>query len=152
LAFRAESHSGSSRSRRNQEIEEEEDVSEDAWTRQMAALGAFIRTQRAMASLSLRELAERTDVSNAYLSQIERGLHEPSIRVLHSIAAALGVPLDLLLAHAGLLGGLPPGGDPAPSEPPTGRDTEAAILSDPKLSGPQKFSLLSIYRSFVGVG
>ena len=118
----------------------------------MAALGAFIRTQRAMASLTLRELAERTDVSNAYLSQIERGLHEPSIRVLHSIAAALGVPLDLVLAHAGILGGLAPGGDPGTGAPPAGRDTEAAIMSDPKLSGPQKFSLLSIYRSFVGVG
>jgi transcriptional regulator with XRE-family HTH domain len=127
-------------------------VSEDPWTSQMAALGAFIRTQRAMASLSLRELAERTDVSNAYLSQIERGLHEPSIRVLHSIAAALGVPLDLMLAQAGLLEGLARGGDPASGASPTGRDTEAAILSDPILSGPQKFSLLSIYRSFVGVG
>jgi transcriptional regulator with XRE-family HTH domain len=127
-------------------------VSEDPWTSQMAALGAFIRTQRAMASLSLRELAERTDVSNAYLSQIERGLHEPSIRVLHSIAAALGVPLDLMLAQAGLLEGLAPGGDPASGASPTGPDTEAAILSDPKLSGPQKFSLLSIYRSFMGVG
>jgi len=118
----------------------------------MAALGAFIRTQRAMASLTLRELAARTDVSNAYLSQIERGLHEPSIRVLHSIAAALGVPLDLLLAHAGLLEGLAPGGDPVTGARPASRDTEAAIMSDPNLSGPQKFSLLSIYRSFVGVG
>jgi transcriptional regulator with XRE-family HTH domain len=117
----------------------------------MAALGAFIRTQRELARLSLRELAERTDVSNAYLSQIERGLHEPSIRVLHSIAAALGVPLDLLLAHAGLLERPVPDGDAPAGAPPTDRDTEAAILSDPKLSGPQKFSLLSIYRSFVGV-
>jgi transcriptional regulator with XRE-family HTH domain len=127
-------------------------VSEDPWTSQMAALGAFIRTQRAMAGLSLRELAERTDVSNAYLSQIERGLHEPSIRVLHSIAAALGVPLDLLLAHAGLLQGLSSREDTATSAREAGRDTEAAILSDPRLSGPQKFSLLSIYRSFVGLG
>jgi transcriptional regulator with XRE-family HTH domain len=117
----------------------------------MAALGAFIRTQRAMAGLSLRELAERTDVSNAYLSQIERGLHEPSIRVLHSIAAALGVPLDLLLAHAGLLQGLASGDDAATGAADARRDTEAAILSDPRLSGPQKFSLLSIYRSFVGL-
>src|SRR5215218_9456258 len=88
-----------------QETRRRKDVSEDPWRSQMAALGAFIRTQRAMGSLTLRELAARTDVSNAYLSQIERGLHEPSIRVLHSIAAALGVPLDLLLAHAGLLEG-----------------------------------------------
>jgi transcriptional regulator with XRE-family HTH domain len=126
-------------------------VSEDPWHHQMAALGAFIRSQRAMAHLSLRELAERTHVSNAYLSQIERGLHEPSLRVLHSIAAALDVPLDLLLAEAGLLERIGPEGEPDSGGRPTVRGTESAILADPELTGPQKFSLLSIYRSFVGV-
>jgi transcriptional regulator with XRE-family HTH domain len=124
-------------------------VNEDSWRSQMAALGAFIRTQRALAGLSLRDLGERTEVSNAYLSQIERGLHEPSIRVLHSIAAALGLPLDLLLAHAGLLEGLSDAGGSGADAPSGGHDTEAAILADPRLSGPQKYSLLSIYRSFV---
>ena len=127
-------------------------MSEDPWGSQMAALGAFIRSQRAMAGLSLRELAERAEVSNAYLSQVERGLHEPSIRVLHSITAALGVPFDLLLAQAGLLGGRTSGEDRPDSAAPSSGDTEAAILADPKLSGPQKFSLLSIYRSFRDVG
>jgi transcriptional regulator with XRE-family HTH domain len=133
----------------------EEEVSEDPWSGQMAALGAFIRSQRATAGLSLRELADRAEVSNAYLSQVERGLHEPSIRVLHSIAAALDVPFDLLLAQAGLLEGLSSGGDrpgSADSAAPSAGDTEAAILADQKLSGPQKFSLLSIYRSFRDVG
>ena len=116
-------------------------MSEDAWKAQLEALGAFIRSQRALANLSLRDLAERTDVSNAYLSQIERGLHEPSVRVLHAIAAALGVRLDLLLTQAGLLeGGVDDGGG----------GTEAAIQADPGLTGPQKFALLSIYRSFTG--
>jgi transcriptional regulator with XRE-family HTH domain len=123
-------------------------AADDPWKGQMGALGAFIRSQRAVARLSLRDLAERADVSNAYLSQIERGVHEPSIRVLHSIAAALDLPMDLLLTHAGLLQGRPPdaaGGSASP-------DTEAAIMADPRLSGAQKFALLSIYRSFVGVG
>jgi transcriptional regulator with XRE-family HTH domain len=130
-------------------------VSGDPWMAQMAALGAFIRSQREIAGLSLRELSERAEVSNAYLSQVERGLHEPSIRVLHSIAAALGVPFDLLLAQAGLLEGLASGEDRpdgAESATPSGGDTEAAILADPTLSGPQKFALLSIYRSFRDVG
>jgi transcriptional regulator with XRE-family HTH domain len=121
----------------------------------MEALGGFIRSQRAMAGLSLRELSERADVSNAYLSQVERGLHEPSIRVLHSIGIALGVPFDLLLAQADLLEGLTSGEDRPDSEDstrPSGGDTEAAILADRKLSGPQKFALLSIYRSFRDVG
>ena len=105
----------------------------------MEALGGFIRSQRATAGLSLRDLSERAEVSNAYLSQVERGLHEPSIRVLHSIGVALDVPFDLLLAQADLL---------EDSASPDGGDTEGAILADRKLSGPQKFALLSIYRSF----
>ena len=59
---------------------------EDAWKAQIEALGGFIHTQRKLAQLSLRELADLTSLSNAYLSQVERGLHEPSVRVLKSIA------------------------------------------------------------------
>jgi transcriptional regulator with XRE-family HTH domain len=114
-----------------------------AW---LDALGALIRAQRMGAGLSLRELAERTKVSNAYLSQIERGLHEPSISVLTAIAAALDVSLETLLARAGLLG---PEGEGGEGEAALARDTEAAILGDPELSEPQRVALLSIYRSFV---
>jgi len=35
------------------------------------------------ANLSLRQLSALTEISNPYLSQVERGLHEPSIRVLN---------------------------------------------------------------------
>jgi transcriptional regulator with XRE-family HTH domain len=118
-----------------------------AW---LDALGALIRAQRVTAGLSLRELAERTKVSNAYLSQIERGLHEPSISVLGAIAAALDVSLEALLARAGLL--VPEGEGEGEGEGAAGalvRDTEAAILGDPELSEPQRVALLSIYRSFV---
>ena len=100
-----------------------------AW---LDALGALIRAQRVTAGLSLRELAERTKVSNAYLSQIERGLHEPSISVLTAIAAALDVSLETLLTQAGLLGTA----DEASGA--LARDTEAAILGDPELSEPQR--------------
>src|ERR1700722_14052574 len=54
----------------------------DGWQGQLNALGGFIRVQRRLADLSLREMAALTSVSNAYLSQIERGLHQPSLRVL----------------------------------------------------------------------
>jgi transcriptional regulator with XRE-family HTH domain len=111
------------------------------------ALGALIRAQRTAAGLSLRELAERTKVSNAYLSQIERGLHEPSISVLAAIAAALGISLETLLARAGLLGA--EGDGEGAGEGALVRDTEAAILVDPELSEPQRVALLSIYRSYV---
>jgi transcriptional regulator with XRE-family HTH domain len=114
-----------------------------AW---LDALGALIRAQRLTAGLSLRELAERTKVSNAYLSQIERGLHEPSISVLGAIAAALDVSLEALLARAGLL---VPEGESERAAGALVRDTEAAILGDPELSAAQRVALLSIYRSFV---
>ena len=78
-------------------------MADELWDRQNKALGAFIRAQRELASLSLRQLSDMADVSNAYLSQIERGLHEPSIRVLTGVARALGVPAEVLLAQAGLI-------------------------------------------------
>ena len=69
---------------------------------QLHALGSFIRAQRQLANLSLRQMADLAQVSNPYLSQLERGLHEPSVRVLQSIARALNVSADTLLAHAGV--------------------------------------------------
>ena len=107
------------------------------------ALGDFIRSQRKLANLSLRDLAERTNVSNPYLSQLERGLHEPSVRVLKSIAQALNVSAETLLAQAGLLEGAPP------ADPGDVPDTEAAIKADRRLSDAQKQALLSVYRSYL---
>jgi transcriptional regulator with XRE-family HTH domain len=116
-------------------------MTEDPHPAELAALGAFIRAQRATRGLSLRELAEQTGVSNAYLSQLERGRHEPSLTVLSAVARALGISLELLLARLGLLG--PERTDALIP------DTETAIATDPRLSEPQRFALLSVYRSFV---
>jgi transcriptional regulator with XRE-family HTH domain len=110
---------------------------------QLVALGELLRTQRLAAELTLRELSERTNVSNAYLSELERGLHEPSLRVLRAIASALGTPLETMLIRAGVLEDL------QEAEPAPVRETEAAILRDPELSEPQRTALLSVYRSFV---
>ena len=71
------------------------------WSAQVNALGGFIRAQRQLANLSLREMAAMTSVSNAYLSQVERGLHQPSLKVLHSIADALQLSTEQLLSQAG---------------------------------------------------
>jgi transcriptional regulator with XRE-family HTH domain len=120
---------------------------EAAFKAQLQALGALIRAQRQSAGLSLRELAERTNVSNAYLSQLERGRHEPSLTVLKAVADALGVPLAALLSQAGVL-------DEADREDgaPLVVGTEEAIRTDPRLSEPQRVALLSVYRSFVPPG
>jgi transcriptional regulator with XRE-family HTH domain len=106
-------------------------------------LGEYIRLQRQMADLSLRGMADLTKVSNAYLSQIERGLHQPSLRVLQAIAEALDIPADALLAQAGVM-------SPASDTPAGSRSgTEAAIRSDPDLTTEEREALLRIYRSFV---
>ncbi len=108
-------------------------------------LGEFIKSQRKMAQMSLRELAERTNISNPYLSQIERGLHEPSIRILRSIAKALNLSLNSLLSQLGLLE------DSATTHPDQLPATvETAIYSDPKLTQYQKEVLVASYRNFVG--
>lgn len=121
--------------------------SNDAWKAQTTALGAFIRGQRALADLSLREMATLTHVSNAYLSQIERGLHSPSVRVLRAIADALRVPADQLLAEAGLLAPEPEQG--APPTPSAAGSAEEAILADPALTEEQRQALIGVYRSFL---
>jgi transcriptional regulator with XRE-family HTH domain len=113
-------------------------------------LGEYIRVQRQMAALSLRRMAEMTQVSNAYLSQVERGLHQPSIRVLRSIAGALNVSADTLLVQAGLLDDDDPGRRPTADTDPDAAaavDTEAAILRDPALRPEDREALVRVYRS-----
>jgi transcriptional regulator with XRE-family HTH domain len=117
-------------------------AADDRVREQLDALGAFIREQRQRAELSLRELADRANISNPYLSQIERGLHEPSVRVLTSIADALELSADTLLRSAGMIKGEPSEGSRL--------DTETAIRVDPNLTPDQRDSLLAVYRSYVG--
>lgn len=112
----------------------------DAWRAQVLALGEVIRAQRQLAKLSLRDLAALTDVSNAYLSQVERGMHEPSVRVLRAIGEALELPADALLREAGLLY------DDA--EPTDAVSPQAAIRADRNLTDAQKEALLAVYRSY----
>ena len=89
-------------------------------------------------------MAALTDLSDAYLSQVERGIHEPSVRVLRAIAKGLNLSTASLLAEAGLV-------DTAPATAAEGGaapSTESAIRSDPTLSDSQKEALLGVYRSF----
>ncbi len=107
-------------------------------------VGDFIRGQREMANLSLRQLADIAKISNPYLSQIERGLHKPSADVLKNLAAALKISAETMYAQAGLLDGTAAqrtaAGQPA---------VEEAIRGDARLTEDQKQTLVSIYRGFV---
>ena len=59
-------------------------------------LGPRIRAERVAANISLRELARRIKVSASLLSQIERGLAQPSVSTLWAVVAALDFSLDSL--------------------------------------------------------
>ena len=69
----------------------------------LADLGRYFRAQREIARLSLRHLARMTKVSDSYLSQVERGLYQPSPDVLSAIARGLGVSPDSLFRRMGWL-------------------------------------------------
>lgn len=102
------------------------------------ALGDFIKSQRRLAELSQRELARLADLSDAYLSQLERGLHEPSVRVVTGLASALNVPADRLLKYLRH--------DQDRDDHPS---TESVIATDDLLTDAQKQSLIDVYRAFI---
>ena len=99
-------------------------------------IGSFIRDLRENAQVSVRQLAERSGVSNPYLSQVERGLRKPSADVLSQIAKALRVSAEVLYVRAGIL---------EPSDKSQVRD---AIITDTAITERQKQILLEIYASF----
>jgi transcriptional regulator with XRE-family HTH domain len=107
-------------------------------------LGAFIRRQRELQKLSMRQLADLVGISNPYLSQIERGLREPSEKVLDALARNLEISTDALSERG---------------RRRTGRSAEvpdeeaavvAAIRADPRLTARQRQALLEVYGAFVG--
>ncbi len=112
-----------------------------------SAFGAYLRAQRKAAQLSLRELADLAQISNPYLSQIERGLHQPSVTVIRSLAEALNLSAEVLLAEAAGLERVVGGG--RPSIGPGTVPVETAIRADRRLTQSQKKALVAVYRSMV---
>ncbi len=108
----------------------------------MKTLGEFIRTQRELANLSLRQLADLAKVSNPYLSQVERGLYKPSAEVLKQIAKALHLSAETFFMQAGLLD------EDVRNE--AADQVESAIKLDPRLTPEQKETLIRVYRGFIG--
>ena len=103
-------------------------------------LGEFIKAQRKLMELSQRELARLTQLSDPYVSQLERGMHEPSVRVLKALANALNVRAETLLSYAGLLD----------EDDDATTSVVEAIQADPHLTDEQKIALLGVYRNFRG--
>ncbi|MHB1571131.1 MAG: helix-turn-helix domain-containing protein [Solirubrobacteraceae bacterium] len=106
-----------------------------------SSLGDFIRRQRELSAMSMREFARLAGISNPYLSQIERGLRAPSEHVLHAIANALEMSADALYEQAGVADE-----DEQPSK------VVEAIGEDPRLSARQRQALIQVYEAFVAAG
>lgn len=102
-------------------------------------VGAFIRSQRERAELSIRRLSDLAGVSNPYLSQVERGLRRPSAEILQQVAAALRISVESLYVKAGML----------PDDDRRVATVTEAIDHDPLLTPEQKAALRNVYESFV---
>jgi transcriptional regulator with XRE-family HTH domain len=110
-------------------------------TDRRTTLGEIIRHQRELNALSMRRFADMVGISNPYMSQIERGLREPSERVLDAIARNLDLSAETLYEQAGMMGSGEEDEEPA---------VRAAIREDPRLSTRQRQALLEVYDAFVG--
>jgi transcriptional regulator with XRE-family HTH domain len=99
-------------------------------------LGEIIRRQRELGELSMRQFAALAGISNPYLSQIERGLREPSEKVIRSIANALETSVDDLYEQAGIAPD--DGGEP---------EVVRAIREDPALGVRERRALITLYES-----
>jgi transcriptional regulator with XRE-family HTH domain len=111
---------------------------EALWRQHLQRLGGFIKAQRQLNQLSQRQLAKLADLSDTYMSQLERGRHEPSLSVLRALAESLGIrPDQLILFAAGL---------PLPDQPVS---TEDAIRGDQRLTAAQSTALLAVLRSYL---
>jgi len=103
----------------------------------VSGLGDFIRDQRDQAQMSLRQLAKAAEVSNPYLSQVERGLRKPSAEILGRIAQGLRISAETLYVQAGILAQR--AGDDS---------VTTAIASDLTITERQRTTLLQIYAAF----
>jgi transcriptional regulator with XRE-family HTH domain len=113
-------------------------TAEALWREHLRQLGEFIKAQRNLNRLSQRQLARLADLSDTYMSQLERGRHEPSLTVLRAIADGLGIRRDQLILYAA---GLPMLDDQI--------STEDAIRGDRRLTSAQRSALLAVVRSYV---
>src|SRR5260370_32931307 len=103
----------------------------------VSSIGSFIREQREQARTSIRQLAQAAGVSDPYLSQIERGLRNPSAEIMQQIARGLRISADVLYVQAGIS-----------EDRPGGAGVRDAVLIDPDPTARQKQMLIQLYDSF----
>lgn len=63
----------------------------------VAVLGANVRRYRKLAGISQEELSHRTGIKRSYISDLERGTRNPTVRAVGKVAKALEIePAELL--------------------------------------------------------
>ena len=106
-----------------------------------STLGEIIRRQRELTEMSMRQFAGMVGISNPYMSQIERGLREPSEKVLADIARNLDLSAEALYEQAGMS---------EATEDEEDNPVRVAIREDSRLNPRQRRALLEVYDSFAG--
>ena|ERR1700757_726328 len=112
-------------------------------SRPTTALGKIIRRQRQLNRLTLRQFAAMSGISNPYLSQIERGLRDPSESVIDAIARSLKTSVDALYEQAGL------GMDNGEA---ARKRIEDVLRADPALTARQRQVLMDVYDGLLAAG
>lgn len=117
---------------------------------QVAGLGAAVRSARRRLDLSIAELAQDAGVSLGLVSQLERGMGNPSLGTISKLAAALGLTISQLLE------------EPGPDFAVVRGAARYAIPLDPELKAEQQVqralltprgeSMLQLIRSTLPVG
>jgi transcriptional regulator with XRE-family HTH domain len=112
--------------------------------RPQAALGSLLADLRVSKGMSLRQVEEATGraVSNAYLSQLEKGkIQQPSPSILHQLAGVYAVPYEALMERAGYL-------QPTADDARAGRRKRLAAFAIDDLTAEEEEELLK-YLAFI---
>lgn len=106
----------------------------------MSTYGEYFKALRESKGLTLREVEKRTDVSNAYLSQLESGkIKQPSPLTLHKLAQLYAVGYEVLMAKVGY---------PVPGKPTQLKQTSSVSHRLGQLSQEEELELLE-YLKFI---
>jgi HTH-type transcriptional regulator, competence development regulator len=111
--------------------------------RSMSELGTLLRQLRELGGKSLRDVEEDTgkEISNAYLSQLERGVAEnPSPHLLHKLADYYEVPYETLMVAAGYVE------SQAPGQPSVRPSSLEVLLKSAKLTPPEEEEVKKFVR------
>lgn len=123
----------------------------DELNRTVAAIGAIVRRERKRRRLTVDALAQRSGVSFGRISELERGLGNPSLQTLQRVAHSLDLPTQQLLA------------DESPGDDLIVRADERYVMSDygtadatpavrRELLTPRGMTTLQVIRSTVPAG